>query len=100
MGIAILRTSKNSYEREEDCWTLAVSPPHSNVTGSNPCRACEACKAESCGWRDGSQEYLDAWGLIEDFVDLIFMAGVAFDGHCAICVWVKLYANLSVDLVE
>lgn len=51
------------------------------MAGSNPCRAREPSKAKSSRGRDRFQEDLNAGRFLQDFVPLVFVAGVAFDGH-------------------
>ena len=51
------------------------------MAGGNPCRAREPSQAKSSRGCDGSQEDLDAGRFLQDFVPLVFVAGVAFDRH-------------------
>ena len=51
------------------------------MAGCNPCRAREPSQAKSSRGCDGSQEDLDAGRFLQDFVPLVFVACVAFDGH-------------------
>lgn len=51
------------------------------MASSDPCRAREPSEAKSSRGCDGSQEDLDAGRFFQDLVPLVFVAGVAFDGH-------------------
>lgn len=81
-----VRTSKHSHKRKEDRRAIARAPPHRDMAGSNPCRAREPSKAKSSRGCDRFQEDLNAGRFFQDFVPLVFVAGVAFDGHIGIIV--------------
>ena len=76
-----MQTSEHSHKREEDRRALARAPPHRNMAGGNPCRARKPSQAKSSRGRDGSQEDLDARRFFQDFIPLVFVTGVAFNGH-------------------